>query len=224
MIFMSMLEWAKTEVEIAKKRERGDKPENEWDYGCACYDSALKAYESLLEDEHSGMSIMFTKHILNRLIDGKPLTPIENTDDIWNQVNGASVGHKKYQCKRMSSLFKDVYDDGRVDYTDIDRVSLICIGDNTSWHNGRVTRFVHKMYPIKFPYLPTDKPYKLYQEDFMYKKPNVVGEYDRYAWLYLIRPDGTREEINKYFAETDTGDIEITKEQYYKEKEETFGT
>lgn len=44
---MSMMEWAKREVEIASKRERGDKPESEWDYGCACYDSALKAFESL---------------------------------------------------------------------------------------------------------------------------------------------------------------------------------
>lgn len=45
---MSMMEWAKREVEIASKRERGDKPESEWDYGCA-YDSALKAFESLCE-------------------------------------------------------------------------------------------------------------------------------------------------------------------------------
>lgn len=34
---MSMTEWAKREVEIASKRERGDKPESEWDYGCAFY-------------------------------------------------------------------------------------------------------------------------------------------------------------------------------------------
>ena len=45
---MSMLEWAKNEIAIASKRERGDKPEGEWDYGCACYDSALRAFESLL--------------------------------------------------------------------------------------------------------------------------------------------------------------------------------
>lgn len=74
---MGMLEWAKNEVAIASKRERGDKPEGEWDYGCACYDSAMRAFESLLGDGHSGMSIGITKNILNRLIDGKPLTPIE---------------------------------------------------------------------------------------------------------------------------------------------------
>lgn len=68
---MNMLEWAKNEIAIASKRERGNKPENEWDYSCACYDSALNAFESLLGDGHSGMSISFTKNILNRLIDKK---------------------------------------------------------------------------------------------------------------------------------------------------------
>ena len=33
---MSMLEWAKNEVAIARKRDRGNKPEGEWDYGGAC--------------------------------------------------------------------------------------------------------------------------------------------------------------------------------------------
>lgn len=66
---MNTLEWAKNEIAIASKRERGNKPENEWDYGCACYDSALKAFESLLGDGHGGTSISFTKNILNRLID-----------------------------------------------------------------------------------------------------------------------------------------------------------
>lgn len=99
---MSMLEWAKNEVAIASKRERGDKPEGEWDYGCACYDSAMRAFESLLGDGHSGMSIGFTKNILNRLIDGKPLTPIEDTEEVWGEPRTDSRDKsKQYQCKRM---------------------------------------------------------------------------------------------------------------------------
>lgn len=78
---MKMSEWAKREVEIACKKENSDRKEGEFDYGCACYESALKAFNSLLEDGHSGYSIGFTKNILNRLIDGQPLTPIEDTDD-----------------------------------------------------------------------------------------------------------------------------------------------
>ena len=42
----------------------------------ACYESALRAYRSLERDGHSGMSVQITKSILNRLIDGKCLTPL----------------------------------------------------------------------------------------------------------------------------------------------------
>lgn len=76
---MSLREWAQREVALACKREKPDRKEGEFDYGCACYESALKAFNSLLEDGHSGMSIGYTKQILNRLIDGKPLTPVEDT-------------------------------------------------------------------------------------------------------------------------------------------------
>ncbi len=47
---MTMSEWAKREVEIACKRENSNREEGEFDYGCACYESALKAFNSLLED------------------------------------------------------------------------------------------------------------------------------------------------------------------------------
>ena len=69
---MSMTEWAKREVEIASKRERGDKPESEWDYGCACYDSALKAFESLYYGEvikktpKGKVDVKYTLEIVNR--------------------------------------------------------------------------------------------------------------------------------------------------------------
>lgn len=39
---MSTSEWAKKEIELACKYERGDKDPEEWDYGCACYESACK--------------------------------------------------------------------------------------------------------------------------------------------------------------------------------------
>lgn len=116
---MNMADWAKNEIEIACKNERGDKNPEEFDYGCACYESAYKAFQSLMEDGHSGMSIGFTKAILNRLIDGKPLTPIEDTPDIWNDLTDRQKDYTSYQCERMSSLFKDVYKDGTVKYHDV---------------------------------------------------------------------------------------------------------
>ena len=126
---MKMLEWAEQEIKIACKKENPDWKPGEFDYGCSCYESAMKAYKSLLEDGHSGMSIGFTKQILIRLIDGRPLTPIDDTDDIWNYVFDQDDA-KVYQCKRMSSLFKNVYQDGTVTYTDNDRV--ICLNNGTN--------------------------------------------------------------------------------------------
>ena len=99
-----ILEWARREVEIAcKKKERNGSKDEGFDYGVACYRSALKALESLAEDGHSGFSIGITKNILNRLIDLKPLTPIEDTDAIWNLCEEDENGITVYQCSRMSS-------------------------------------------------------------------------------------------------------------------------
>ena len=115
---MSMIHWAKNEVGIAWKREIENCTGDGADYGCRCYKSALKAYQSLCEDGHSGLSISVTQGILNRLISGKPLTPIEDTEDMWNICNSGESddGMLIYQCNRMSSLFKYVYPDGKVKY------------------------------------------------------------------------------------------------------------
>ena len=80
----SMERWAENEVTIACRREKPDRKDGEWDYGCACYESALKAFNSLCEDGHSGFSIGLTKAILNRLIINKPLLPIEDTNEVCN--------------------------------------------------------------------------------------------------------------------------------------------
>ena len=96
----------------------------------ACYKSALRAYECLYRDGHSGFSIQITKSILNRLIDGKCLTPIEDTPDIWSDITSEcnwKEGYQQYQCKRMSSLFKEVAPDGTATYSDTERVCGINI-------------------------------------------------------------------------------------------------
>ena len=217
---MSMVDWAKREIELAKKRERETSGvEDGWDYGCACYDSALKAYESLCEDGHSGMSIGFTKQILNRLIDGKALTPIEDTPDMWNHV-----GTHEYQCKRMSSLFKEVDENGNVSYSDNNYAIGVDVGnDALAYHSKLISDYVYSKYPITMPYYPNSRPYKVYCEEFLYKKPDEVGAYDHRALLYMIKPDGEREEVNKYFMEQGREMVEIDSKTYYEHKRETFG-
>lgn len=214
---MTMTEWARREVEIACKRENPNRKEGEWDYGCACYESALKAYECLAEEGHSGMSWGLTRNILMRLMDGKALTPIEDTEDDWNECFDWNDGVKHYHCERMSSLFKDVYSDGTVKFSDIDRVIAYDLeSPNTGWYNGKVRGIIDEMFPITMPYIPEDKPYKVYTEQFLCDKKN--GDYDTEGILYCVKPDGEKVDICKYFGEVDGKFVEISFEEYEERK------
>ena len=209
---MKMSDWAKQEVEIACKRENPNRKEGEWDYGCACYESALKAFNSLMEDGHSGLSMGFTKQILNRLIDGDPLTPIEDTDNIWSERTYLKGGDIKmsYQCKRMSSLFKDVYVDGRVEYHDNNRFNCIDVHNGSSWHNGFVSKIMSEKYPIKMPYIP--EKYEVYIEEFLVDPKN--GDFDTMGILSVKLPNGCRVGIGRYFKEDGHSFIEISESEY----------
>jgi len=105
---MNMTEWARREIEIACERERRlSEKEDDWDYRVACYESAYKAFKSLMDDNYSGLSLSITRRILNSLINGDPLTPIEDSPDIWYENSALDeADYSCYQCERMSSLFK----------------------------------------------------------------------------------------------------------------------
>ena len=219
---MSMLEWAEKEIEIACKNENPDRKEGEFDYGCACYEGALKAFETLCNQGHSGLSIKLTQSILNRLIDGKPLTAIEDTPDIWNLVEVKENDTVEYQCNRMSSLFKKVHTDGKVEYTDVDRVYGIDIyNPHSTYGSSLLTRIINEMFPIKMPYMPDSRSYKIVTTDFLVDPKN--GDFDTVALFTLTKPNGEKIEVNRYFRspekgeeETYPGYVEISEDEYTK--------
>lgn len=214
---MGMLDWAEKEVEIACAREKAlSEDSEEWRYGCGCYESALKAFRSLAGDGHSGYSIGITKHILNRLIEGKPLTPIEDTPDIWDDRTSINDdGSMTYQCGRMSSLFKDVSADGTVTYNDVDRVICFDINNpNLTYHNGFVSNIINEMYPITMPYMPGE-PFYVACEDFLTDPKN--GDFDTMGVLYFKQGD-RKQDINRFFKESETSWDEITKKEYLERK------
>lgn len=216
---MSTLTWAEKEIEIACAKERASEENDfDWEYGCACYESALKAFKSLTEDGHSGYSIVVTKNILNRLIDGKPLTPIEDTPDAWTDCSWYTEDSaKKYQCTRMHSLFKTVHDDGRVTYSDLDRVSVTYADNPDSyWSCGLARDVIDDMFPITMPYWPLAKNYIVHAEDFLFDPAN--GDFDTVGYLYVTTPDGERVDINRYFAEKDGKMVEISFAEYCERK------
>lgn len=211
---MDALNWAQKEIELAIESEKKSaEGSDDWEYGVACYESAMKAYKALVDDDHSGMSIQIAKSILNRLIDGKCLTPIEDTPDIWNEIRETTDGIKEYQCKRMSSLFKKVAADGTVTYSDINRVTCIDIADTAvAWHNGFATRLVDAIFPIEMPYLAPSKPFRMFTEELLF---GDKGDYDTVAYLYILMPDGHKIELNRYFKEDANGQfVPIDKEEW----------
>lgn len=223
-IFMAEEEddWAAREIALACQSEKdAAKDSDDWEYGVACYESALRAYRSLMKDGHSGFSIGITKGILNRLIDGRCLTPIEDTPDVWNDIStemGAKEGQKEYQCKRMTSLFKRVGPDGTVTYSDIDRVHAVSVDEpNIPYQSGFITRLIDKIFPITMPYFPATHKFKVIREEFLVDPK--MGDYDTVAYLEIITPDGKRIPLNRYFKETkENGMVQIEKAEYEERK------
>lgn len=168
----------------------------------------------LMEDEHSGMSINFTKAILNRLIDGKPLTPIEDTPDIWGVPVDRQRSYMTYQCKRMSSLFKRVYNDGTVKYRDADRFCCLNKDDTNKcgWYNTFIFRLLDAQFPITMPYSPASKPWYVYCTEGLSNSKN--GDFDLIGIHYILKPDGERVEINRFFKNEGNGWIEIDQQEY----------
>lgn len=203
---MNMSEWAKREVEIVKEDKTGD--EELCKYADGCYDSALKAFLSLCEDGHSGMSIGFTLGILNRLVKGLPLSPIEGHPGEWELIERKD-NHLTYQNKRCFALFKKVIN-GEVSYNYVDKTVVFYNGESAAWHNGHASRLVDELHPTTLPFMPKENRYKVYCNTFAKsEKDDELREY-----THLINPDGEREEINRYFIFTENGVAELTEEEF----------
>ena len=212
---MSMKDWAKQEIELAIKSADEHEDDAELGYTRLCFESAYKAFECLLDDNHSGLSIEITKSILNRLINHKILTPIEDTPDIWSHPDRDSRKDAiSYQCSRLSSLFKYVYNDGTIKYRDVDRVCIYSADDpsSTPWYNGFVANIIDELRPISLPYYPESKPYRVYVREYL--SDSKHADFDTIGVLYAISPDGEHIDINRFFKESGPTFVEISGEEY----------
>lgn len=214
---MSTLKWAENEIEIVRNNLKNSPEEEkgENDYILGCYESALKAFKSLVEDQHSGMSISITKSILIRLLEGRPLNDIQDADEVWNEVDILNKELKEYQCSRMSSLFKKVYPDGSVKYNDIDRAVCVNVDDPRDVFHGYGCRILDEMLPIEMPYSPSSKQYKIYCKEFLYDEDG--GDFDTLGVLYAISPEGEQINIGRYFKDVkdEPGFVEIQEDEYF---------
>ena len=214
---MSMTEWAEEEVRIACERERAATTENQPDvdklaqeYTESCYQSALKAYKSLCEDGHSGMSFSITAGILKRLCSGYPLTPIEDVEEAWNLVN-ETPDKIEYQCRRMYSLFKTVYkEDGSAYYHDNDR--FVGVDPNgVTYTSGFINKQLSKLYPLTMPYMPHGK---FIVKAFDFATNANPGEFDTILIRSVKEPEGQEVLLNLCYKETKNGFEQIELKEY----------
>lgn len=206
---MSLDIWAEEEIKLATVKES--------EYGKSCYESALKAYKTLLEDDHSGFSWGITRNILIRLMNSLPLSPITDEDFMVDKYKGNSDSKwlkdrglkSDIQCPRMSSLFRYEYLNGMVKYTDVDRVEFID-ENGFAWHGGQARSIVDEMFPITMPYYPTVHPYRVYGYSFIVDEKNRVRyEVGTFNFTYIecvVTPSGEKVEIDRLFIE-DEGEV-----------------
>ena len=199
---MSVDGWAKSEIELAKHELTKEGSDN-YHYFFECLDSALKAFNSLTEDGHSGASIELTLSLLHRLIHRLPLTPIEeNTSWVKSHVNDSDT--TTLQCARMPSLFKDISKDGNITYNDVNRV--LCVNKDITtapaWYNGFVAKLVDSMYPIKFPYYPSEDPIIVYVSEHT---TSTKEDFDTMCIDSLKLPGGEKQEVKRFFREDTEG-------------------
>ena len=214
---MSNKSWAEREIEIAKKRE-AEKASEKGDstflgYVNMCYDSALKAYNSLMGDGHSGMSWFITASILKRLMDDKPLTPITEEDFLGDVDALSNVTLKRWglksskQCPRMSSLFRDETFDGKVTYHDNSRVVCQEVGKDVTFSNRFVSDYIDELYPITLPYSGDDR-YHVYVNE--YSTPNCNEDYDVIEINSISKNGGDPVPVRKFFKEVNHDMVEMT--------------
>lgn len=197
--------WIQQEIELTK--DKGD------EYYRACFNSAVKAYMAIMTDGHSGFSISSTKNIINRLIDRKPLSSLTGEDDEWDNDRITKYEDNiTYQNKRCSSVFKTLYNDGKIEYSDVDRFICIDIDKGYGYYSGNIINKIKHLFPdITMPYYPPTNRIKVYCDDFLVDPKN--GDYDHEAILYAMDGD-ERIDINIYMKEIDGKMVEITKDYY----------
>ena len=212
---MSLDIWAKREVELAKNEALKSGSDNcSAHYICECLNSALKAFNSLCEDGHSGASMEQMLMFLQRLVRGLPLTPIDE-DTTWVKSSVSESGTITYQCARMTSLFKDVDREGNITYSDVNRV--VCVNKDDShapvWYNGFVSKIVNSIYPIKFPYYTSSDPIIAYVSKHT---TSLSEDFDTMCIDSVKLDNGETVDVKRFFKEdTNTNSwVEIDEEEY----------
>lgn len=106
----STYKWAKNELERIEKQclEDGEDHIECHVMQTVVTKDILLLVKILCTQGHSGMSIQYYKHMLDRIIDRTPLTPLTGEDSEWNVVyRDKKTGKVEEQNIRCSKVFRD---------------------------------------------------------------------------------------------------------------------
>lgn len=102
---------------------------------------------------HSGGSIGYALSRFTQLAKFKALSPIIDVPETWGECYHVGPEEQQnFQCRRMSSVFKEVSKDGTIRYTDIDSVVYQEEGTDYYFTRGSTDDTV-----ITMPYIPPEK-------------------------------------------------------------------
>lgn len=223
------IEWAKREIELLKEDNDLDVREKMEKYGEVAFNVFCDLIENMRYVDKPGI----VKSIFIQLLNGDPLTPIEDNEEDWTIVEGFDAvagadnpGYTIYQCKRRASLFKKVTYDKKtgeineIKFTDADRAQCIDINKNYVYTGGFGNVILDEMLPIEMPYSPTGK-IKIFTEEFLYhNEPNHKGDFDTFGVLYFRLVNGQMKEVKRFFKEDHKTRemVEITATEYLARK------
>lgn len=214
-----MTKRVREEVEYAIDCERKSAVEendyNFLDYVVECYRSALRTYETMAADGHSGMSWSLTRQILNRLMEGKPLKGLNSYLDRpeeWSSNNSFDDDIIRFNNKRYNPLYCESTENDMI-YHDVDRwVFEAPDHPNIPWHNGFLSSYLDEKFPIQFPYNPITIHVRV--EEILTDPAH--GDYDAQHIIDFADPEtGRKVCVNAYFEEVDGKWQEIGKKKWY---------
>ena len=113
----------------------------------------------------------------------------------------------------MSSLFKDVYEDGTVKYRDTNRYycrNVDALGVTCTF--GVAADILDELFPITMPYMPSSTKYRILFSEALTDRKN--GDVDTIAIHTIRKPDGDEISVSRYFKETENGYVEIKLDEY----------
>lgn len=103
----------------------------------------LEIVDIFVAQKHSGASAAYMLDNLNRLLRYKPLTPLQGTEEEWDDISKYQNGKKSWQNNRCYSVFKE--ENGNVYDTE---GKLFSDDNGHTWYNCPQSRVL-----ITFPYI-----------------------------------------------------------------------